>query len=213
MVTVPCICSLCPDGWPQVGASRAEDGQSASCTLPSATAGLRSTTFAWVCSVVDSCGGLICPRFVYVAHIRYTVQTAKQISPIDIFDPDDEESSKFKITLVNTAVYLLSISMQATTIFTNYHGAPFMKGIFENVGLKRCLFFLWGMAAVATAGVSPGFNDFLELAPCETSFRITLMAVMTGDLAAVLAVDAVCNKIFPLDASNHMQLLQKHEAR
>ena len=139
---------------------------------------------------------------------RYTVDAAKTASPIEAFDPDDEEKSKFKVTLVNTAVYLLSISMQATTIFTNYQGAPFMHGLMENTGLKRCLCFLWGLALVASSGYSPDFNEFLELAPFDASFRAAIMAVMVADLVGAAAVDLVCCKLFPLDASNHVQLLR-----
>lgn len=108
------------------------------------------------------------------------------------------DAAEFNITLVNTVVFLISMSMQASTIFTNYHGAPFMSGLSGNKGLVRCLAVLWGLAIVCTAGVSDGLNGFLELTSLDSSFAAQMGTIMVADVAGAWAVDFVVSLVFPL---------------
>ena len=168
---------------------------------------------------------------VHLWCMHYIVSLAKETEPLVEFDPDAKEgcfgtdvgcanmtnstecknatgcnwvadAAEFNVTLVNTVVFLISISMQASTIFTNYHGAPFMAGLTGNKGLVRCLLILWGIAIFATAGISTGFNEFLELVPLETSFASTLAAIMVLDFAGAWMVDALVGAAFPLSVGS-----------
>lgn len=40
--------------------------------------------------------------------------------------------AEFKPTLLNSAVYLISLSQQVSTFAVNYQGRPFREGISEN---------------------------------------------------------------------------------
>jgi hypothetical protein len=64
--------------------------------------------------------------------------------------------------------FLLSNGMLMTSFFTNYRGAPFMEGLFEN---KALLIMLGGTQCVtflAASGQSPDLNEVsgLPALPC-----------------------------------------------
>ena len=73
-----------------------------------------------------------------------------------------------------------------------------MSGLSGNKGLVRCLLLLWGIAIVATAGVSEGFNEFLELSPLESSFAATMGTIMLLDVVGAWVVDMIVQFAFPL---------------
>jgi manganese-transporting P-type ATPase len=136
------------------------------------------------------------------------VAMAKELEPVEEFDPDAEDASEFKPTLVNSAVFLIAISMQASTIFTNYHGKPFMGGLGDNKGLVRCLLVLWGITILATLQFSTGFNEFLELVPFSSEFGNAMGMIIVADAAGAYAVDFITHIIFPLETSLAMKALR-----
>ena len=81
-----------------------------------------------------------------------------------------------------------------------------MNTFWENKWLSRCVLGLWGLALVATAGVWPDLNEFLELAPCDNEVRLTLAAVMVADTAGAHLVDRCCSALFPLDKAEQLKL-------
>jgi cation-transporting ATPase 13A1 len=131
------------------------------------------------------------------------------VEPIEAFDPDAEKAAEFKVTLVNTAVFLISVSMQASTIFTNYLGKPFMKGLSSNKWLTRTLAMLWGTVILATSEVWPEFNAFLELQAMGPAFRTELAMLMLADFTGAWVVQYMCSLIFPLGPPTRVAALTK----
>jgi hypothetical protein len=73
--------------------------------------------------------------------------------------------------------FLLSNGMLMTSFFTNYRGAPFMEGLFEN---KALLIMLGGTQCVtflAASGQSPDLNEVSGLPALPCPLRCLLLFV------------------------------------
>jgi len=139
---------------------------------------------------------------VHVTALSWMVASASERSPPPPFDPEadpDSEEGKFKVSLLNTTVYLVTWGFQIATIFVNYNGVPFMQPLRKNVALYRSVFLFAGVALVAASGVSSSFGDFLDLEPeIPFAFRVQIVACMALDVCAAWAVDAGVRSAFPL---------------
>ena len=78
---------------------------------------------------------------------------------------DFENKKKFAPSLLNTAIYLLSMSMQVSTFWVNYIGRPFREDIRENSLLYRGLLAGLAVAFVGVLEIVKDFNNFLQLVP------------------------------------------------
>jgi hypothetical protein len=76
--------------------------------------------------------------------------------------------------------FLLSNGMLMTSFFTNYRGAPFMEGLFEN---KALLIMLGGTQVVtflAASGQSPDLNEVRDYAAPRLFSRDCACALPKG---------------------------------
>ena len=76
--------------------------------------------------------------------------------------------AKFEPNLLNTAIYLLSLSQQVSTFAINFQGRPFREGIRENSALY---WGLVGASAVAFSGATdfmPELNRWLQVVEMST---------------------------------------------
>ena len=77
----------------------------------------------------------------------------------------------FKPSLLNSAIYLVSLTQQVSTFALNYQGRPFREGITENPALY---YGLLGVAAVAINGATdfvPEINKWLQLTEMDWNVR------------------------------------------
>lgn len=145
---------------------------------------------------------------VHVTALSWMVAVASERSPPPPFDPEadpESEEGKFKVSLLNTTVYLVTWGFQIATIFVNYNGVPFMQPLHKNLALSRsvCLFGI--VALFAASGVSSGFSNFLELEPdIPMAFRAQLIACMALDVGAAWTVDVAIRAAFPLASSTKL---------
>ena len=95
------------------------------------------------------------------------LKTTRRRGPIDL-------EAKFEPNLLNTAIYLLSLSQQVSTFAINFQGRPFREGIRENPALY------WGLVgaeAVAFSGstdLMPELNRWLQIVEMENIVRVAL---------------------------------------
>jgi len=104
--------------------------------------------------------------------------------------------AEFAPSLVNTAVYLLSLVMQVSTFVVNYQGRPFREGLWENKHLRNSLLAVAGIAIVAAAELIPEFNEWLQLVQMPPAFRRRLLALLVIDFFGCQAVEALAHKLF-----------------
>ena len=98
--------------------------------------------------------------FFVVCRGKRLTRTVGRRGPIDL-------EAKFEPNLLNTAIYLLSLSQQVSTFAINFQGRPFREGIRENSALY------WGLVgaeAVAFSGSTdfmPELNRWLQIVEME----------------------------------------------
>lgn len=90
----------------------------------------------------------------------------------------------FAPDVVNSAVFLLSTSMQLSTFTINYQGHPFMQSIRENKGLYYCIVTIAGILFVAASELFSDFNTWFDLVlfPFDVRGASICDLVVTADL-------------------------------
>jgi cation-transporting ATPase 13A1 len=100
------------------------------------------------------------------------------------------ENSEFQPTLMNSAMYILTLMMQVSTFAMNYQGHPFREGLRENRGLLNALLMVGGIAFLCASESIPEFNEWLQLVPFpDDAFRKHLLATMALDLAGCWLIE------------------------
>ncbi|ORY90726.1 hypothetical protein BCR35DRAFT_299290 [Leucosporidium creatinivorum] len=131
---------------------------------------------------------------IHVVAFLYLTNLCEQYEPrADI--PVDLEA-KYSPNLLNSAIYLISLSQQVSTFAINFQGRPFREGITENSALY---YGLLGVAAVAFSGATdfvPEFNRWLQLVEMKSSFRFQLCTVMVLDYGGSWIAEIVLKYFF-----------------
>ncbi|KAF9004646.1 endoplasmic reticulum Ca-transporting P-type ATPase [Cyathus striatus] len=123
---------------------------------------------------------------IYITNLTYTFEPP---GPIDL-------EAKFEPSLLNTAIYLLSLSQQVSTFAINFQGRPFREGIRENSALW---WGLMGASAVAFSGATdfmPELNRWLQIVEMADSFKLRLTLAMVIDFAGCWIIEVLCKYLF-----------------
>lgn len=68
-------------------------------------------------------------------------------------------------SLLNSAIFLLSLTMQVATFAVNYQGHPFRESLYENRSLFKSLSIVFGIGVFAASEISRDFNNWFQLVP------------------------------------------------
>uniref|UniRef100_A0A183IPH8 Cation-transporting ATPase n=1 Tax=Soboliphyme baturini TaxID=241478 RepID=A0A183IPH8_9BILA len=114
----------------------------------------------------------------FLVHFFVLVYLVQQAHELDILHETEKVDldAKFKPSLINTTVYVVSVILQTSTFAVNYHGRPFMESITENKGLLYSLALPSVMVGVLAAGLMPEMTVKFELVslPAEVRDRFHL---------------------------------------
>ncbi|KAJ3338398.1 hypothetical protein HDU93_009563 [Gonapodya sp. JEL0774] len=102
----------------------------------------------------------------------------------------------FKPNLLNTAIYLVSLTMQISTFAINYQGRPFREGLTENKPLYHSLLGVGAIAVVGASQMVPLMNDWMQLVPMTDSFQAKLLTTMGLDFGVAMAIEKVSSHLF-----------------
>ncbi|XP_067943587.1 endoplasmic reticulum transmembrane helix translocase-like [Watersipora subatra] len=132
---------------------------------------------------------------VHFCSLVYLSQQAHARMP-----PREEEfldlEKKFEPNLLNSTMYLISMSLQLSTVAVNYKGRPFMVGLQENKPLFYSLLTSGAAIAILASGLSPEFTEWFELVELPTNFRDVLVAVLAADFLGAYIADKICVFLF-----------------
>lgn len=129
---------------------------------------------------------------IHVGALVVAMQFAKEFVPAD-FKPTIEE--KFEPSVMNTVIFLLSISQQVNVMVVNYKGRPFMEGLSENKGLRSALLAVTAIVLVCTAEISSTLNDYMELASWPSfELQSKVVGVIAVDFVACFVLDFIIRK-------------------
>ncbi|KAF5300333.1 hypothetical protein FQA39_LY11190 [Lamprigera yunnana] len=137
---------------------------------------------------------------VHFIALIFLVQQAKlRAPPVDEnFKPvvklsvEEDENEPFEPNIVNSAVYIISMSLQISTFAINYRGHPFMESLRQN---RALLYSIMGSSAVVlalTLGILPELSAQLELIIFPSEFRLVLLQVLFADFFFSYLVDKIC---------------------
>jgi cation-transporting ATPase 13A1 len=129
---------------------------------------------------------------VHMWALRFVVHLAKENYFGDVLKPD----AKFFPNLLNTAVFLISNSMQIATFAVNYEGHPFMDSLIENRSLFGSLVACGLITTVATLELFPPFNAFIQLVPMPYGFGSTIFMIMIADVVGIFLVERISRFLF-----------------
>ena len=99
---------------------------------------------------------------VHLGSLIYLVNEAHIRSP-----PREEKfanlESEFKPSLVNSTVYIISLSLQVATFAINYKGHPFMESLSENKPLLYSIVFSAGSVFALAGRLMPELSDQFQI--------------------------------------------------
>ena len=115
---------------------------------------------------------------------------------VDFNAEEMQPDADFKPNVINTVIYLLTMTMQTSSFVTNYRGKPFMEGLLENKWLFRMII---GSYAVVLLCITDGFeplNDLFELYPFTSEdHRVAILGIVTLNATVSYLIEAVCRRI------------------
>ncbi|KAI9136899.1 hypothetical protein BKA69DRAFT_1101510 [Paraphysoderma sedebokerense] len=129
-----------------------------------------------------------CISLIYV-----TMECKRHTGELEI---DYEGDREFEPNLLNSGVYLLSLSMQVSTFAINYQGRPFRESLTENTALYRGLAMVGGIAFTAALETFKDLNEWLQLVPFPEDFWWKLTGAMIFDFGGAWLFDVVTKKLF-----------------
>ncbi len=102
---------------------------------------------------------------------------------------------KFQPNIVNSAMFLLSASMQINNFVVNYRGHPFTQAISDNKYLWRSVQGTYGIMLVLVGGQFEPLNDLLQMVPFPTpEFQLSLIGILAFNFGAAYAIEHACRK-------------------
>ncbi|CAI2170569.1 11681_t:CDS:10 [Funneliformis geosporum] len=117
---------------------------------------------------------------IYIVDLVFKHEEKK---PVDL-------EGEFEPSLLNTAVYLISLSMQVSTFAINFQGHPFRESLRENKALFYGLVSVAGIAFAGAIEFVPELNSFLQL------FKVYLVLTMLLDYSVAWSIELVCEYFF-----------------
>lgn len=135
---------------------------------------------------------------IHLFLMTYALDFARGLEDRVQFNLDED---KFKMSILNSVVYVLTLTMQLTTFTVNYRGYPFMLPLRENKPLLRTLIAGAVFVLLLISGLVD-LQDILEITEFSWSLQITLFTVVIADLAGCTIVDRVLRFIFDRRSSS-----------
>jgi len=111
-------------------------------------------------------------------------------------DPTLASDGKFQPNVINSAVFLLSSSMQVNNFVVNYRGHPFTQSIQDNFALYRSVQVIYASLLIVAGGQLAPLNDLLQMSSFPSpQFQATLLAILVLNFAGTFAVEKVSQRL------------------
>ncbi|KAI7902263.1 uncharacterized protein BX663DRAFT_474233 [Cokeromyces recurvatus] len=129
---------------------------------------------------------------IHIIALIYINGLAKSLEPPKEVDLEGE----FEPSLLNSAVYLIQLSMQVSTFAINYQGYPFRERIQDNKALYYGLMSVGGVALAGATELWPEVNDQLKLVRFPGTFRYKLTLCMILDFGIAYGIEKITKFLF-----------------
>lgn len=130
---------------------------------------------------------------IHFCSLVYVVKEAYLLTPLE---KEIDLEKKFQPSLVNSVVYIISMSMQVATFAVNYRGRPFMESLFEN----KPLFYSISISIVSLLslmlGLMPDVSEKFEIVPFPAEFQSRFCQVVIADFLCAFVIDRILRFLF-----------------
>jgi len=120
-------------------------------------------------------------------------RSEEQMPPAD--GPIDLES-EFEKSLLNSAVYIISLSMQVNTLAVNYRGAPFMTPFMENKQLSLSLGGVGLFSLALASNMFPWISSYFSIITFPAEFSDFMTQVVLFDFFGAYSADKLLQYFF-----------------
>jgi len=127
---------------------------------------------------------------VHFGSLYFLVNEASRVNPREPGTFPDLEK-EFEPNLLNSTVYMISMSLQVATFAINYRGHPFMESLGENRPLLISLVSTGSFIMVMALGWVPELCEQFSVVDFPDDFRNILVRVLAADFFMSLIVDRV----------------------
>jgi cation-transporting ATPase 13A1 len=116
------------------------------------------------------------------------------------YDPSEGSAEtadgKFQKNVFNTAMFLLSSTMQINNFVVNYRGVPFIQDIQDNYWMYRSVQLVYASLFLATSGVLEPFNDLLQLVEFpDPLLRTYVILLLIGNFGGCWFVEKFARRL------------------
>ncbi|CAF0998941.1 unnamed protein product [Didymodactylos carnosus] len=129
---------------------------------------------------------------VHLTSLMYVVRQAHDRIP-----PKTEEfpnlEAEFSPNLVNTTVYIMSLTLQVATFAVNYQGKPFMESLRSNKPLLYSLIFSFTLVISLIFNLLPQVTEQFQIVIIPDDLRIIFFYVVLGDIVTAYVIDRTLN--------------------
>ncbi|PRP75201.1 hypothetical protein PROFUN_15964, partial [Planoprotostelium fungivorum] len=125
----------------------------------------------------------------FAVHLFCLISVMNLCAEHQIGEEKPSPYTQFKPNLINTGVYLISVSMQLATFAINVKGHPFMEGLHENRHLRNCLLATGLLMFSLALELIPDLNQSLELVPLPSLFKWNMVTLLVVDLCGSWLVE------------------------
>ncbi|XP_011869217.1 PREDICTED: manganese-transporting ATPase 13A1 [Vollenhovia emeryi] len=122
------------------------------------------------------------------------LNTSKEVNSLGENDSSEEEP--FEANLINSTVYIISMSLQVSTFAINYRGQPFMESLTQHKALLLSLVVNFTVILLLACGFMPDLAVQFEIVDFPSQFRTTLVQILVADFVLAYIVDRACLLLF-----------------
>ncbi|PAA85082.1 hypothetical protein BOX15_Mlig023985g2 [Macrostomum lignano] len=133
---------------------------------------------------------------IHFASLIFLTREAKALMPQLKEGEFVDLEAEFKPNILNSVVYLISISMQINAFAVNYKGHPFMESLMENKPLLYSITTATGLVFSLASGYMPELCEQFSLVEIDNNLRNTIVQVLAADFVGCFVVDRLCDLIF-----------------
>ncbi|XP_074593748.1 endoplasmic reticulum transmembrane helix translocase [Brevipalpus obovatus] len=120
------------------------------------------------------------------------VREANELSPKK---PKDLKA-EFSPSLLNSTVYIISVTLQVATFAVNYKGHPFMESIRDNKPLLYSVIGPFSFVILLITGSIPDVAEQFSIVKFPPEIKQTILLVVIFDITASFFVDRICGYFF-----------------
>ena len=125
----------------------------------------------------------------FAVHLYTIIRLVDKVHELEPRVPSIDLEAEFAPSLLNSIVYIVSVTLQLNTFVINYRGHPYMESLRENKALCYSAIFTAGFMLILTFGVIPDINTEFSLLVLPTDMQNEVFIALLGDSVTTFLLD------------------------